>query len=114
MEPLPTPVPIAESRSRYALIIALIGLLISGILTAYLAHASTTVWTAAEITSLVGQFIGIVGTLVGAFLGVQAATAGQQQAQAQTEAATQRAAALKSRVDNMDALLTQAQRETLR
>lgn len=86
-----TPEPVSENRSRYALVIALVGLLIPGILVVYLARYNAT-WTAAEITAVAGLFTGIVGTLVGAFLGVQAAMAGQQQATLRADSATKEAA----------------------
>lgn len=111
--PKPTATPVSESRSRYALITALVGLLIPGLLIAYLAHFYKTGWTAAEITTVAGLFTGIVGTLVGAFLGVQAAVAGQQQAQAQTETANLRAAHWQGKAHEARELLTDAQRATL-
>ncbi len=100
MEPAPTEQPRAtDSRSVYALIVAVIGLAIPAVLIGLLAHYNVVhneteklLWEPSEITSVAGLFTSIVGTLVGAFLGVQVGSAGKEQAETRATVAEQKAA----------------------
>lgn len=112
MEPSPTSEPAtppSDTRTRSALIVSVIGLLIPAVLMLWLSHDSKggTVWTAAEISSAAGLFTSVVGTLVGAFLGVQVGAAGKQQAE-------ERATQAESRAQGAERDRAQAQQLNLR
>ena len=99
MEPAPTEQPrVTDSRSMYALIVAVIGLAIPAVLIGLLAHYNVVnnqteklLWEPSEITSVAGLFTSIVGTLMGAFLGVQVGSAGKQQAEQRAHEAEKKA-----------------------
>jgi hypothetical protein len=114
--PVDNPPAVADNRSLYALITAIMGLAIPAFLIGYLTvknpvvKSDTRMWAASEIVAAAGLFTSIVGTLVGAFLGVQVGEMSRQRSEETTRKAIYDAALAQVRLTEAVRLLPEGER----